>query len=87
VVNHGYGYETLYAHLSQVKVRPGQRVKRGDVIGLIGNTGLSVGPHLHYEVHKNGEAVNPANFYFNDLSPEEYEKMLILSRNPTQSLD
>lgn len=86
-LDHGYGYETVYAHMSQVKVRRGQKVKRGDVIGLVGNTGLSAGPHLHYEVHKDGKAVNPANFYFNDLSPEEYEKMLILSRNPTQSLD
>jgi len=87
VIDHGYGYETVYAHMSQVKVRKGQKISRGDVIGLVGNTGLSAGPHLHYEVHKGGEAVNPANFYFNDLSPEEYEKMLKLSRNPTQSFD
>jgi murein DD-endopeptidase MepM/ murein hydrolase activator NlpD len=87
IVDHGFGYETLYAHMDEVKVRSGQAVKRGDVIGLVGNTGLSAGPHLHYEVHKEGKAVNPANFYFNDLTPEEYEKMLILSRNPTQSLD
>lgn len=87
VINHGYGYKTLYGHMSRTKVRKGQKVKRGDVIGLVGNTGLSAGPHLHYEVHKNGEPVNPANFYFNDLSPEEYEKMLKLSRNPTQSFD
>jgi murein DD-endopeptidase MepM/ murein hydrolase activator NlpD len=59
VVDHGFDYETLYAHLSELKVRNGQRVKRGDVIGLVGNTGLSAGPHLHYEVHKNGEAVDP----------------------------
>jgi hypothetical protein len=68
VVDHGFEYETLYAHLSELKVRNGQRVKRGDVIGLVGNTGLSAGPHLHYEVHKNGEAVDPANYYFNDLN-------------------
>ncbi len=86
-INHGYGYITLYAHLSEVKVKPGQKVKRGDVIGLVGSTGKSVGPHLHYEVHKNGVPVNPVNFYFNDLSPEEYEMMIHLSETPTQSLD
>lgn len=87
VVDHGFDYETLYAHLSELRVRNGQRVKRGDVIGLVGNTGLSAGPHLHYEVHKGGEAVDPANYYFNDLSPEEYARMLELSRNAGQSLD
>lgn len=87
VVDHGFDYETLYAHLSELKVRNGQRVKRGDVIGLVGNTGLSAGPHLHYEVHKNTEAVDPANYYFNDLTPEEYARMLELSRNAGQSLD
>jgi len=73
VVDHGFDYETLYAHLSELKVRRGQRVKRGDVIGLVGNTGLSAGPHLHYEVHKGGQAVDPANYYFNDLTPEVIE--------------
>jgi murein DD-endopeptidase MepM/ murein hydrolase activator NlpD len=68
-------------------VRKGQKVKRGEVIGLIGNSGLSAGPHLHYEVHKGGEAVDPVNFFFNDLSPEEYALMLELSRNAGQSLD
>ncbi|MBK9418193.1 MAG: M23 family metallopeptidase [Flavobacteriales bacterium] len=87
VVDHGFEYETLYAHLSELKVRNGQRVKRGDVIGLVGNTGLSAGPHLHYEVRKNGEAVDPANYYFNDLNAEEYARMLDLSRNAGQSLD
>ena len=87
IVDHGYDYETLYAHLDELKVRKGQKVKRGDLIGLVGNTGLSAGPHLHYEVHKNGEAVDPANFYFNDLSPEEYARLLELSRNAGQSLD
>lgn len=87
IIDHGYGYKTLYAHLDALKVRPGQRVKRGDLIGLVGNTGLSAGPHLHYEVHKDGEAVDPANFYFNDLSPEEYARLLELSRNAGQSLD
>lgn len=87
IVDHGFDYATLYAHLSELKVRNGQRVKRGDVIGLVGNTGLSSGPHLHYEVHKGGEPVDPANYYFNDLSPEEYARMLEISRNAGQSLD
>ena len=87
VVDHGFGYETLYGHLSKLEVRNGQKVKRGDVIGLVGNTGLSAGPHLHYEVHKGGEAVDPANYYFNDLSPEEYARMLEISRNAGQALD
>lgn len=87
IIDHGYDYQTLYAHLDELKVRRGQKVKRGDLIGLVGNTGLSSGPHLHYEVHKNGEAVDPANFYFNDLSPEEYARLLELSRNAGQSLD
>ena len=87
VVDHGFDYQTLYAHLSELKVRNGQKVKRGDVIGLVGNTGLSAGPHLHYEVHKNGEPVDPANYYFNDLTPEEYARMLEISRNAGQSLD
>lgn len=87
VIDHGYDYETLYAHLSKLEVKVGQRVKRGDVIGLVGNTGLSAGPHLHYEVHKGGEPVDPANFFFNDLSPEEYARMIELSRNAGQSLD
>jgi murein DD-endopeptidase MepM/ murein hydrolase activator NlpD len=87
VIDHGFGYNTLYAHLSELRVRNGQKVKRGDVIGLVGNTGLSAGPHLHYEVHKNGQPVDPANYYFNDLTPEEYARMLELSRNAGQSLD
>ena len=87
VIDHGFGYETLYAHLSELKVRRGQKVKRGELIGLVGNTGLSAGPHLHYEVHKDGEAMDPANYFFNDLSPEEYARMLEISRNAGQSLD
>lgn len=87
IIDHGYDYQTLYAHLSKVEVKKGQKVKRGDAIGLIGNTGLSSGPHLHYEVHKGGEAVDPVNFYFNDLSPQEYAQMLEISRNAGQSLD
>ncbi|MEA2043289.1 MAG: M23 family metallopeptidase [Bacteroidota bacterium] len=75
-INHGYGYVTVYGHLSKILVRPGQKVKRGDVIGLVGNTGLSTAPHLHYEVRINGKWVNPLNFYFNDLTDDEYEEMI-----------
>lgn len=87
VINHGYGYKTLYAHLSAFKVRPGQRVKRGQIIGLVGNTGKSTAPHLHYEVIKGKQKVNPANFYYNDISGEEYEKMLELASHPNQAFD
>ena len=86
-INHGYGYLTLYAHMSEIAVRKGQKVKRGDIIGYVGNTGKSVGPHLHYEVHKDGETVNPVNFFYNDLTPEEYEMLIEMSQAPTQSLD
>ncbi|MFM2196508.1 MAG: hypothetical protein RL092_2108 [Bacteroidota bacterium] len=86
-INHGYGYLTLYGHMSKISVRPGQKVKRGDVIGLVGNTGKSVGPHLHYEVHKNNEAINPVNFYYNDLTPEEYARMIELSGTENQAFD
>jgi hypothetical protein len=86
-IDHGYGYMTLYAHMSNITARPGQKVKRGDIIGYVGNTGKSVGPHLHYEVHKDGVPINPVNFYYNDLSPEEYSRMIELSNTPTQSLD
>ena len=87
IIDHGFDYETLYAHLSKIEVRKGQKVKRGDVIGLVGNSGLSSGPHLHYEVRKGDEQVDPVNFFFNDLSPEEYALMLEISRNAGQSLD
>jgi hypothetical protein len=86
-IDHGYGYSTLYAHMSNIIAKPGQKVKRGDIIGYVGNTGKSVGPHLHYEVHKDGVPINPVNFYYNDLSPEEYSRMIELSNTPTQSLD
>jgi len=87
VINHGYGYKTLYAHMKKYIVRQGQTVKRGEVIGYVGSTGTSVAPHLHYEVHKDGRKINPVNFYYNDLNPEEYEKMLEISSQNNQSFD
>lgn len=87
LLNHGFNYETLYAHLHKALVRPGQHVRRGDVIGLVGNTGKSTGPHLHYEVHFKGRPVDPRNFYFQDLSPEDYDRMIQLSNNAGQMLD
>ena len=87
VINHGYGYETLYGHMSKIIARVGQRVKRGDVIGLVGSTGMSTAPHLHYEVIKNQEKINPINFFFNDLSADEYAQMLDLSSKSNQSFD
>ena len=86
-INHGFGYETLYAHMSKYIVKKGQKVKRGEVIGYVGNTGISTAPHLHYEVRKDNKKINPVNFYYNDLSPEEYEKMLELSSQYNQSFD
>lgn len=87
LVDHGYGYQTLYAHMSQIKVYAGQKVNRGEVLGYVGNTGLSSAPHLHYEVIKNGNKVDPVNFYFNDLSAEEYEMMIQLASQQNQSFD
>jgi len=86
-VNHGYGYTTLYAHLYKYNVRPGQRVKRGDVIGFVGSTGRSQGPHLHYEIIKDGQHINPINFYYGHLSPEEFDQILIKAQKENQSLD
>jgi murein DD-endopeptidase MepM/ murein hydrolase activator NlpD len=86
-INHGFGYETLYAHLSKMDVRNGQKVKRGQVIGHVGNTGKSTSPHLHYEVHKGGKAIDPVNFFFNDITPAEYATMIELSQRPSQTLD
>ncbi|MDK2771208.1 MAG: M23 family metallopeptidase [Flavobacterium sp.] len=86
-INHGYGYVTLYAHLSKYNCRPGQRVKRGDIIGYVGSTGRSEAPHLHYEVIKNGEKVNPINFYYGSISAEEYVAISKLANQENQSLD
>lgn len=87
VLNHGFSYETLYAHMSEIKVRRGQKVKRGEIIGYVGDTGTSTAPHLHYEVFKNGENVNPVYYYYNDLSAEDYEAMINNSALENQSLD
>ncbi len=87
IINHGYGYKTLYAHMSKYIVKRGQKVNRGDVIGYVGSTGTSVAPHLHYEVHKDGKKINPVNFYYNDLTPDQYEKMLEISSQNNQSFD
>ncbi|MFW5944689.1 MAG: M23 family metallopeptidase [Bacteroidota bacterium] len=87
VIDHGFGYKTRYAHMNEFNVQRGEQVKRGDVIGYVGNSGLSVAPHLHYEVEKDDEKMNPVHYYFNDLTPEQYEKMIFISSNSGQSLD
>lgn len=86
-IRHGYGYKTLYAHLSKYKVKPGQRVKRGDVIGYVGSTGRSEAPHLHYEVYQNGKVVNPLNFYYGSISAKEYVLISQIANQENQSLD
>ena len=86
-IDHGFGYVSLYAHLSKYKVRRGQKVKRGDVIGYIGNSGRSVGPHLHYEILKDNKKINPLNFYYGNLSAQEYEALLTQSNQENQSMD
>jgi murein DD-endopeptidase MepM/ murein hydrolase activator NlpD len=85
-VDHGFGYRSRYAHMHEFAVRPGQNLKRGDLIGYVGNTGMSTAPHLHYEVLINGEQVNPVHYFFNDLSASEYEKILELASTENQSL-
>ncbi|MBC8266318.1 MAG: M23 family metallopeptidase [Flavobacteriales bacterium] len=87
IIDHGFGYQTLYAHMTKYIVYRGQKVKRGEIIGYVGSTGTSVAPHLHYEVIKNKRKINPVNYYYNDLSPEEYDKMLEISSQNNQSFD
>ena len=87
IINHGFGYETLYGHMNEFIVHAGQKVKRGDVIGYVGNTGFSTGPHVHYEVIKNGTKVNPINYFYNDLTPQQYEQMITIASNNGQTFD
>ncbi len=86
LINHGFGYQTRYAHMQRFVVKKGQKVKRGQLIGYVGNTGRSTGPHLHYEVIKNGKTVNPVHFFFKDLTPEEYEVILQQASEENQSM-
>jgi len=87
VIDHGFSYKTLYAHMDKILAKKGQKIKRGDVIGYLGNTGLSTGPHLHYEVRKNDKPIDPINFYFNDLTPDEFELLVETANNTGQSMD
>jgi murein DD-endopeptidase MepM/ murein hydrolase activator NlpD len=87
IIDHGFGYKTMYAHLQAFKVRAGEQVKRGQVIGKIGSTGKSTSPHCHYEVWKNNKPVDPINYFFNDLTAQQYEEILILSQSPSQTMD
>ncbi len=87
VINHGFGYETLYGHMVRVKAKVGESVKRGEVIGYVGSTGKSTGPHCHYEVHKNGQKLNPVYFFYNDLSAEQFDLLLKKAAASNQSMD
>ena len=87
IIDHGYGYRSLYAHMSEIKVKRGQEVLRGDVLGLVGSTGLSTGDHLHYEIHKNGVRVDPIQYCHDGLSPQEYQQMVEASHKNNRSFD
>lgn len=87
VINHGYGYETLYGHMYKIKAKPGEHVKRGEVIGYVGSTGKSTGPHCHYEVHRSGERIDPVYYFSNDLSPDQFDRLLKLAAASNQSFD
>jgi len=86
IISHGYGYQSLYGHMSRMVVKPGDRVKRGQLVGYVGSTGLSVAPHCHYEVLKNGQRIDPVHFFYNDLTPAEYEQVIKEASKVTQSL-
>lgn len=87
VIDHGYGYETLYGHMVRIKAVVGEQVKRGQVIGWVGSTGKSTGPHCHYEVHKNGTPVDPVYYFYNDITPDQYDRLLKLAATRGQSFD
>ncbi|MBP8193250.1 MAG: M23 family metallopeptidase, partial [Chitinophagales bacterium] len=87
LIKHGYGYETLYGHNSKILVRVGTKVKRGQTIALVGSTGKSTGPHCHYEVWKNGTKIDPVNYFFNDLTPDQYDQMLKIAEQSNQAFD
>ena len=87
IIDHGYGYETLYGHMVRIKARAGNNIRRGEVIGWVGNTGKSTGPHCHYEVHKNGTPVDPVYFFYNDLSPDQFDRLVKQAAVSNQSLD
>jgi len=87
VIDHGFGYTTTYAHLNKFNVKKGQKVRRGDIIGYVGNSGTSVAPHLHYEINLNGSNVDPINYYFEDLTPDEYEQIIVIASTTGQSFD
>jgi murein DD-endopeptidase MepM/ murein hydrolase activator NlpD len=87
VINHGYGYETLYGHMVRIKARSGQKVQRGEIIGYVGSTGKSTGPHCHYEVHKNGHRLDPVYFFYNDLGPQQFDELLKRAKASNQSFD
>ena len=87
IIKHGYGYETLYGHMVKVKSRAGQKVTRGEIIGWVGSTGKSTGPHCHYEVHKNGNKIDPVYFFYNDLTPDQFDRLLKQAAASNQSFD
>ena len=87
IINHGYGYETLYGHMVRVKARSGNTIKRGEVIGYVGSTGKSTGPHCHYEVHRNGQPVDPIYYFYNDVDPAQFERLQKLAASANQSFD
>lgn len=87
IINHGFGYETLYGHMVRIKARLGQKIKRGEIIGYVGSTGKSTGPHLHYEVHKRGRKLDPVYYFYNDLSPQQFNELLKRAKASNQSFD
>ena len=87
LIDHGFNYQTLYTHLNKYNVKVNQKIKRGDIIGFLGNSGMSTGPHLHYEIRKNGKPIDPINYYFNDLTADEYDQLVAEANNNGQAMD